>query len=226
MDLQAFSCTEVRVASGGLHLAGDLVVPPDPQGIVLFAHGSGSGRHSSRNRCVARSLQQAGLATLLLDLLMPNEDTVDRRTRHLRLDIPLLSRRLEDATAWVALQPVLQGLPVGYFGASAGSAAALIVAAHLGRRIGAVVSCGGRPDLVGPAVLAAVSAPTLLIVGGEDASVVLLDPLADDRLQVVSELALVAGATHRCEEPGALQDVSRLATDWFARHLARETQAA
>jgi dienelactone hydrolase len=193
---------------------------------VVFAHGSGSGRHSSRNRAVARQLQLAGLATLLLDLLTPEEDTVDRRTRHLRFDIPLLSRRMEDATAWVGRQPALKELPVGYFGASTGSAAALIAAAHLGRRISAVVSRGGRPDLVGPAVLEAVTAPTLLIVGGADASVISLNTQAYDRLRVIRDLVLVADATHLFEEPGALEDVTRLATEWFTRHLVHQPQAA
>lgn len=226
MDPRTPSSTEVRVATGAVHLTGDLVVPPDARGIVVFAHGSGSGRHSSRNRAVARELQDAGLATLLLDLLTPEEDTVDRRTRHLRFDIPLLSRRMEDTTAWVARQPALAHLPIGYFGASTGSAAALIAAAHLGPRIGAVVSRGGRPDLVGPAVLEAVTAPTLLIVGGADAAVIPLNTQAYDRLRVVRELVLVHGATHLFEEPGALEDVTRLARDWFTRHLARQAQAA
>jgi len=219
MDTQIPSPTEVRVASGAIRLTGDLVLPADAHGIVVFAHGSGSGRHSSRNRAVARQLQEAGLATLLLDLLTPEEDSVDRRTRHLRFDIPLLSRRMEDTTAWVARQPQLQQLPIGYFGASTGSAAALIAAAHLGRRISAVVSRGGRPDLVGPAVLEAVTAPTLLIVGGADASVIPLNTQAYDRLRVIRDLVLVSGATHLFEEPGALEDVARLATDWFSRYL-------
>lgn len=226
MDTSTPSSTEVRVATGAVHLTGDLVVPPGARGIVVFAHGSGSGRHSSRNRAVAHELQQAGLATLLLDLLTPEEDTVDRRTRHLRFDIPLLSRRMEDTTAWVARQPALQPLPIGYFGASTGSAAALIAAAHLGPRIAAVVSRGGRPDLVGPAVLEAVTAPTLLIVGGADASVIPLNTQAYDRLRAIRELVLVHGATHLFEEPGALEDVTRLARDWFTRHLVRQAQPA
>jgi dienelactone hydrolase len=226
MDTGPFPSTEVRVATGEVHLTGDLVVPPGAHGIVVFAHGSGSGRHSSRNRAVARELQDAGLATLLLDLLTPEEDTVDRRTRHLRFDIPLLSRRMEDTTAWVARQPALRELPIGYFGASTGSAAALIAAAHLGRRIGAVVSRGGRPDLVGPAVLEAVTAPTLLIVGGADASVIPLNTQAYDRLRAIRDLVLVHGATHLFEEPGALEDVARLARDWFAKHLVRQAQPA
>ena len=226
MDTPIPSSTEVRVATGAVHLTGDLVVPPEARGIVVFAHGSGSGRHSSRNRAVARELQDAGLATLLLDLLTPEEDTVDRRTRHLRFDIPLLSRRMEDTTAWVSRQRELQGLPIGYFGASTGSAAALIAAAHLGSRISAVVSRGGRPDLAGPAVLEAVVAPTLLIVGGADASVIPLNTQAYDRLRAIRELVLVHGATHLFEEPGALEDVARLARDWFTKHLVRQEQPA
>jgi dienelactone hydrolase len=220
------STTEVRVPSGAIHLTGDLVVPPDAHGIVVFAHGSGSGRHSSRNRAVAAQLQEAGLATLLLDLLTPEEDTVDRRTRHLRFDIPLLSRRMEDITDWVSRQPALHTLPIGYFGASTGSAAALIAAAHLGRRVSAVVSRGGRPDLVGPAVLEAVTAPTLLIVGGADTSVIPLNTQAYDSLRAIRDLVLVTGATHLFEEPGALEDVARLAVDWFTRHLAWQAQEA
>ena len=226
MDTRNPSSTEVRVATGAVHLTGDLVVPSEARGIVVFAHGSGSGRHSSRNRAVARELQDAGLATLLLDLLTPEEDTVDRRTRHLRFDIPLLSRRMEDTTSWVAREPTVRHLPIGYFGASTGSAAALIAAAHLGRRISAVVSRGGRPDLVGPAVLEAVTAPTLLIVGGADASVIPLNTQAYDRLRAIRELVLVHGATHLFEEPGALEDVARLARDWFTTHLARQAQPA
>src|SRR6478609_3739516 len=226
MDLQIPAPTEVRVPSGAIHLIGDLVLPVDAHGIVVFAHGSGSGRHSSRNRAVARHLQEAGLATLLLDLLTPEEDTVDRRTRHLRFDIPLLSRRMEDITDWVSRQPALHTLPIGYFGASTGSAAALIAAAHLGRRVSAVVSRGGRPDLVGSAVLEAVTAPTLLIVGGADTSVIPLNTQAYDSLRAIRDLVLVTGATHLFEEPGALEDVTRLARDWFSKHLVRQAQPA
>jgi len=226
MSIQIPSPTEVRVPSGAIHLTGDLVLPTDAHGIVVFAHGSGSGRHSARNRAVARQLQEAGLATLLLDLLTPEEDSVDRRTRHLRFDIPLLSRRMEDTTAWVFRQPDLRHLPVGYFGASTGSAAALIAAAHLGRKVSAVVSRGGRPDLVGPAVLEAVAAPTLLIVGGADAAVIPLNTQAYDRLRAIREFVLIADASHLFEEPGALEDVARLATDWFSRYLVPQPQPA
>jgi dienelactone hydrolase len=226
MDTTAFSPTEVRVPSEHVHLVGDLVVPPDAHGIVVFAHGSGSGRHSSRNRAVARHLQERGLATLLLDLLTPEEDSVDRRTRHLRFDIPLLSRRMEDATTWVDRQQALRQLPLGYFGASTGSAAALIAAARLGRRVGAVVSRGGRPDLVGPAVLEAVTAPTLLIVGAADTEVVPLNAEAFERLTAPRHMVLVPGATHLFEEPGALEEVTRLAGEWFTRHLVHQAQPA
>src|SRR4051812_41166283 len=226
MDTRIPSPTEVRVATGAIHLTGDLVLPQDAHGVVVFAHGSGSGRHSSRNRAVARQLQEAGLATLLLDLLTPEEDSVDRRTRHLRFDIPLLSRRMEDTTAWVLRHPDLRHLPGGYFGASTGSAAALIAAAHRGRRISAVASGGGRRDLVGPTVLEAVPAPALLIVGGADAAVIPLNTQAYDRLRAIREFVLIADASHLFEEPGALEDVARLATDWFSRHLVPQRQPA
>ncbi|MGZ5272555.1 MAG: dienelactone hydrolase family protein, partial [Ramlibacter sp.] len=204
MDKHPVSTTEVRVACDAIQLVGDLAMPADPHGIVVFAHGSGSGRHSSRNRAVARRLQDAGLATLLLDLLTPEEDSVDQRTRHLRFDIPLLSRRMEAATAWVDQQQALRAMPLGYFGASTGSAAALIAAARLGRRVGAVVSRGGRPDLAGPAVLAAVTAPTLLVVGADDTEVLALNTTAFEHLRAPRRLSVIPGATHLFEEPGTL----------------------
>src|SRR6266568_4563940 len=174
---------EVRIPSGDARLYGDLCLPLKFAGIVLFAHGSGSGRHSARNRQVAQRLQQDGIATLLFDLLTAQEEQVDLRTREHRFDIPLLTRRMQDATAWLWAQPELRNAPVGYFGASTGSAAALIAAARLGERIAAVVSRGGRPDLAGVAALAAVKAPTLLIVGGADHGVIELNEEAHQRLQ-------------------------------------------
>ena len=210
---------EVRIPSADARLYGDLVLPQQFRGIVLFAHGSGSGRHSARNRQVARSLQQAGIATLLFDLLTVEEEQVDVRTREHRFDIALLTRRIQDATEWATAQPELKRAAVGYFGASTGSAAALIAAARLGDRIAAVVSRGGRPDLAGPAALEAVTAPTLLIVGGADHGVIELNQEAYRRLHGEKRLDIVAGATHLFEERGTLEQVEQLAASWFSRHL-------
>ena len=210
---------EVRVACGPVELVGDLALPPGFDGLVLFAHGSGSGRHSARNRQVAQRLQQDGFATLLFDLLTPEEEQVDLRTREHRFDIALLTRRMEEAARWTRRQAELWALPMGFFGASTGSAAALIAAAQLGREVAAVVSRGGRPDLAGAPALAAVSAPTLLIVGGADHGVIELNESAYAQLRCVRELAIVPGATHLFEEPGTLEAVAGLAADWFARHL-------
>ena len=215
------SSSEVRVPSGGSWLSGDLTLPPGFAALVLFAHGSGSGRHSARNRQVAKRLQQRGIATLLFDLLTVQEEQVDLQTREHRFDLPLLTRRMQDATLWVSQQPALDQARIGYFGASTGSAAALIAAARLGTRIGAVVSRGGRPELAGPVVLAAVTAPTLLIVGGADEGVIELNEQALAHLHCEKELAIVPGATHLFEEHGALEQVCALAGDWFASHLAR-----
>jgi len=217
---------EVRIPSGDARLCGDLVLPPDFNGVVLFAHGSGSGRHSARNRQVARSLQQAGIATLLFDLLTVEEEQVDLRTRQHRFDIALLTQRMQDATAWIRAQPELKRAPIGYFGASTGSAAALIAAARLGHRVRAVVSRGGRPDLAGPAALAAVTAPTLLIVGGADPAVIDLNREAFARMQCEKRLEIVPRATHLFEEPGTLEEVSELAAAWFNEHMAPVEHAA
>jgi alpha-beta hydrolase superfamily lysophospholipase len=217
---------EVRIATGDARLVGDLSLPRDFAGIVLFAHGSGSGRHSARNRRVAQQLQQAGIATLLFDLLTAEEEQRDVHTREHRFDIPLLTRRMQDATQWVREQPELRGAPVGYFGASTGSAAALIAAARLGKRISAVVSRGGRPDLAGPAALAEVKAPTLLVVGGADRTVLEMNEAAYARLRCARELVIVPGATHLLEEPGALDRVSQAASQWFSRHFAGAYEAA
>lgn len=210
---------EVRIPSGDAWLYGDLAQPSGFAGIVLFAHGSGSGRHSARNRQVAQRLQQAGIATLLFDLLTAQEEQVDMQTREHRFDIPLLTRRMQDATAWVRTQRELKDCPIGYFGASTGSAAALIAAARLGDRISAVVSRGGRPDLAGSAALAAVTAPTLLIVGGADHGVIELNEEAFKRMQCEKRLEIVPGATHLFEERGALEQVQDLAASWFRAHL-------
>jgi dienelactone hydrolase len=216
------SNSEVRLPTGDAWLYGDLALPESFAGLVLFAHGSGSGRHSARNRLVAQRLQQRGIATLLFDLLTVQEEQVDLQTREHRFDIPLLTRRMQDATVWAASQPQLQHARIGYFGASTGSAAALIAAARLANRIGAVVSRGGRPDLAGPVALAAVTAPTLLIVGGADTAVIGLNQSALATMQCEKRLAIVPGATHLFEEHGALEQVSALAGDWFAAHLSVE----
>jgi pimeloyl-ACP methyl ester carboxylesterase len=186
---------------------------------VLFAHGSGSGRHSPRNRFVAGQLREAHLATLLIDLLTENEESVDRFTGHLRFDIGLLADRLSGATDWLAEDARTDGLPVGYFGASTGGGAALVAAARRPDLVRAVVSRGGRPDLAGDS-LSAVKAPTLLIVGGDDEPVIGLNEVALNQLGVPEkQLVIVPGATHLFEEPGKLDQVARLAAEWFKRHL-------
>jgi dienelactone hydrolase len=209
---------EVRVPAGSETLEGSLGVPEDVQGVVLFAHGSGSGRHSPRNRYVAQELREAGLATLLIDLLTPEEEEVDMRTRHLRFDIGLLAARLIGATDWLKRDPNTQKLRVGYFGASTGAGAALVAAAERPDFLGALVSRGGRPDLAGDA-LAHVRAPTLLIVGENDVKVIEMNREAMERLRTEKELKIIPGATHLFEEPGTLKEVARLATDWFVCHL-------
>ena len=204
---------EVSIPAGGVALPGTLTLPAAPRGIVLFAHGSGSSRHSPRNRFVADVLVDAGIATLLFDLLTPSED----RTRETRFDIPLLTTRLVDATAWLATEPALAALPVGYFGASTGAAAALDAAAAAGPRVRAVVSRGGRPDLA--SAPERVTAPTLLLVGGEDFQVIELNREAKAKMRCLCEIAIVPGATHLFEEPGTLEAVAVAARDWFLRHL-------
>jgi putative phosphoribosyl transferase len=200
-------------------LHGDLVVPESPAGMVVFAHGSGSTRRSPRNRMVAASLRRRNLGTLLVDLLSRDEQTVDARTRHLRFDIDLLARRLAGISAWLGGQKCCGQLPVGYFGASTGAAAALVAAARHPQRIGAVVSRGGRPDLAGDH-LTSVRAPTELIVGGRDEVVLELNREACERLRVDRRLEVVPGADHLFEEPGAMEEVARLAGEWFTLHLA------
>ena len=217
---------EVRIPAGEARLYGDLCVPAQAIGLVLFAHGSGSGRHSLRNRQVATHLQRAGIATLLFDLLTAEEEQVDIHTRQHRFDIPLLTGRMQEATGWVQAQGGLRDLPIGYFGASTGSAAALIAAARLGTRVKALVSRGGRPDLAGPAALAAVTAPTLLIVGGADHGVIELNQQAFARMQCEKRLAIVPRATHLFEEQGTLEEVCTLAASWFTGHMARVEDAA
>ena len=207
--------SEVAIPAGTVRLEGSLSWPAGASGIVLFAHGSGSSRHSPRNRYVAGVLQEGGFATLLFDLLTAAED----RDYATRFDIPLLTSRLLAGTAWVDRQPTAAGLPLGYFGASTGAAAALAAAAEAGSRVGAVVSRGGRPDLAGGAALARVTAPTLLIVGGEDTVVIGLNRDAFARLACEKTLTIVPGATHLFEEHGTLEQVATHAARWFGRWL-------
>jgi dienelactone hydrolase len=208
----------VRIAPHGLQ--GDLTVPANAAGLVIFAHGSGSSRHSSRNRFVARQLNLGGLATLLMDLLTDDEERIDTRTRHLRFDIGMLADRLVQAAEFAGAERDTADLPIGYFGASTGGGAALVAAAMLPRRVHAVVSRGGRPDLAGPA-LPRVHAPTLLLVGGEDHPVIEMNEEALRELRCEKRLEIVPGATHLFEEPGTLERVAELATRWFQLHLAR-----
>lgn len=208
----------VEMSLQGAALLGDLVVPTGARGIVLFAHGSGSSRLSPRNRRVADGLHDADFATLLLDLLTEQEESVDNRTRELRFDIGLLGDRLTGAVDWLATDARTAALPVGTFGASTGAAAALVAAAHRPERVAAVVSRGGRPDLAGDQ-LPAVRAPTLLIVGGADTHVLRLNEQAA-RVLSRCEVAVVPGATHLFEEPGALERVTELAAGWFRRYVA------
>jgi putative phosphoribosyl transferase len=209
---------EVRLRAGTTELVGDLVVPAGAAGVVLFAHGSGSSRHSPRNRLVAGALRRVGLATLLLDLLTPAEEERDRVTAELRFDVALLAERLIAAADLLLAEPATAGLPLGLFGASTGAGAALIAAAERPETVAAVVSRGGRPDLAGDH-LGRVRAPTLLIVGGQDQLVLELNRQAQARLAAPSRLEVVPGATHLFEEPGALEQVARLAAAWFTEHL-------
>ena len=209
---------QVIVPAGDAHLEGNLTIPDGAPGIVLFAHGSGSSRHSPRNRFVARALQEAGLGTLLVDLLTAEEEAGDVQTRRHRFDIELLARRLTGVTDWLTAGAQSTGLSVGFFGASTGAGAALVAAAQRPESVGAVVSRGGRPDLA-DAYLSRVTAPTLLIVGGNDGSVIPLNQGALARLHSVKEMIIVPGASHLFEEPGTLEEVARLAADWFRLHL-------
>jgi dienelactone hydrolase len=208
----------VSIPVKGAKLRGTLNIPADARGLVLFAHGTGSSRHSPRNRYVASVLREGGLATLLFDLLTEEEEAIDLRTRHLRFDINLLAERLVAVTDWLREHPDTGTLSIGYFGASTGAGAALVAAARRPDAVGAVVSRGGRPDLAS-AALPAVSAPTLLIVGGCDLPVIEMNREALGQLRVEKELVIVPGATHLFEEPGTLEEVARLARRWFERHL-------
>jgi putative phosphoribosyl transferase len=210
--------SEVRIASASDFIFADFASPPDALGLVVFAHGSGSSRHSPRNRSVAQALREGRLATLLVDLLTPAEEQRDLATLEFRFDIERLAGRLVDATRWAAAQPGVKADSIGYFGASTGSAAALLAAAHLGARVAAVVSRGGRPDLAGDA-LPQVTAATLLIVGSDDHPIIELNRRALARLACEKELVIVPGATHLFHEPGTLERVAELAAAWFTQHV-------
>jgi dienelactone hydrolase len=207
--------TSVRIPVGGVELDGELLLPASSKGVVLFAHGSGSSRFSPRNTYVAGILQKRGIGTLLFDLLTQTEDQVYET----RFDIELLTQRLIGATAWLESNSATKGMHLAYFGASTGAAAALRAAASLGRRISAVVSRGGRPDLAGSAALGQVQAPTLLIVGSLDYEVIELNQQAEALLTCEKKLTLIGGATHLFEEPGTLQEAARSASDWFAKFI-------
>jgi putative phosphoribosyl transferase len=209
----------VKISVGRAELVGDLAVPEQAQGFVLFAHGSGSSRHSPRNRYMAKELQRAYMATLLVDLLTLEEEQIDVRTREFRFNIDMLGERLIRLTDWHSMHPDVSSLPMGYFGASTGSAAALIAAAARADLVRAVVSRGGRPDLA-RASLPGVKAPTLLIVGGSDAAVIELNQQAFQILPGRKTLEIIPGATHLFQESGALEQVARLAAEWYGRYLA------
>ena len=216
---------EVQILAGRTMLWGDLVVPDSAGGVVLFAHASGSSRLSPRNRYVAQVLQRACLATLLMDLLTPDDEALDAQTAALRFDIELLARRLIEVTSWLIDHPQTSLLPIGYFGASTGAAAALVAAANHPNSVEAVVSRGGRPDLAGEALRRVVT-PTLLIVGGRDPLVLELNRKAFAELPGEKKLEIVPGATHLFEEPGALESVADLARSWFVLYLCRANQWA
>ncbi len=213
-----YQTSEVIVQAGKDQLGGNLTIPAESNAIVLFVHGSGSSRFSSRNRFVAKTLNDAGLATLLFDLLTAEEEEVDQYTREYRFDIPLLSRRLVNAIDWTKNFESTQALRIGLFGSSTGAAAALIGSTKRPKEVGAVVSRGGRPDLAGGA-LPNVRAPTLLIVGGDDSVVIQLNEEASKLLNVEQQIEIVPGATHLFEEPGKLEQVAKLASNWFVKHL-------
>lgn len=208
----------VHATADSVTLEGNLSIPDGAKGIVLFAHGSGSSRFSPRNRFVAQTLREGGLATLLIDLLTPDEEKIDMRTRFLRFDIVLLANRLVGITDWLGQQPETRDLHIGYFGSSTGAAAALTAAPERPDVVDAIVSRGGRPDLAGPALLR-VKAPTLLIVGGNDTVVIDLNQQALAQLRTEKKLEIVPGAGHLFEEAGALEEVARLAREWFQRYL-------
>ena len=221
---EALSPELVEIRAGSVLLHGDLATPPRPRGVVIFAHGSGSSRFSSRNRRVAETLQTRGYATLLLDLLTPEEESVDIYTAEYRFDIPRLAARVRAAAEWAATVPAIGGLPIGLFGASTGAGAALIAAAERPDLVRAVVSRGGRPDLADHA-LPRVHAPTLLIVGGADRAVIELNREAIRHMVAHVELRIVPGATHLFEEPGAIEEVEREAGEWFEAYFSADAKA-
>lgn len=218
--MQTINQRAVDINVNGNILRADLRIPTKTCGLVLFAHGSGSGRLSPRNRYVAERLNESNLATLLLDLLTVEEEHIELHTRHLRFDIGLLTDRLSGATEWLKLEGDLRGYPVGYFGASTGAAAALAASVRHPSVVQAVVSRGGRPDLAAE-TLVRVTAPTLLIVGGDDGIVIDLNQEAMSQMRCETRLEIIPGATHLFEEPGKLEEVSRLAADWFTRYLCK-----
>jgi putative phosphoribosyl transferase len=212
---------EVQIRAGRAVLSGNLDIPEGATALVIFAHGSGSSRHSPRNQFVARTLNEGGLATLLFDLLTQEEEEIDMQTRELRFNIHLLAERLVHATKWAKQQEPTRDWRIGYFGSSTGGAAALVAAVEVPEHVGAVVSRGGRPDLADEA-LPKVQAPTLLIVGGNDDVVIELNEQARDRMRCEVKLEIIPGATHLFQEPGALEKVAKLASDWFVLHLTRK----
>jgi putative phosphoribosyl transferase len=214
--------SEVQIEAGRALLSGTLTIPEDAVALVLFVHGSGSSRHSPRNQFAARTLNDAGLSTLLFDLLTPEEEAIDTYTREHRFNIGLLAERLVHATQWTKQQEQTRNLRIGYFGSSTGAAAALVAAAEIPQDVGAIVSRGGRPDLAGGA-LPKVQAPTLLIVGGNDDIVIELNEMARDQMRCEVKLEIVPGATHLFEEPGALEQVAKLASDWFVSHIGAKS---
>jgi putative phosphoribosyl transferase len=223
MEPPMASSIDLKIGAGASDLSAIWSVPPSVRGTVAFAHGSGSSRLSTRNQFVAGVLQKAGIATLLVDLLTPEEEEYDQRTGALRFDVAFLSRRLDAAVQWCRSRAEIAGTALGLFGASTGAAAALISAASRPREIAAIVSRGGRADMAGP-ILAHVRAPTLLIVGSDDRQVLDLNQAAAERLTCPHELSVIAGATHLFEEPGALEQVARLARDWFLTYLSKSKE--
>jgi len=215
---------EISIPLNGIKLGGSLAIPPEAAGLVIFAHGSGSSRHSPRNQYVARVLREAGSGTLLFDLLTAEEEQAEAHTRQLRFNIPFLAERLVGVTRWALEHTGAREVATGYFGSSTGAAAALVAAAELGEVVDAVVSRGGRPDLAGDA-LEEVKAPTLLIVGAEDQDVIRLNEEAYSRLRCERALRIIPGASHLFEEPGTLEDVAAIAAEWFARHLSQRVSS-
>jgi len=217
--------SEISIEAGKVTLEGVLGLPKKTSAVVLFAHGSGSSRHSPRNRYVAQVLQSQGIGTLLFDLLTRDEESIDDSTGELRFNIPFLAERLKDATRWLIHRPDMRTVRFGYFGASTGAAAALVAAADMPSEIQAIVSRGGRPDLAGPS-LQVVRAPTLLIVGGDDEPVIDMNQDALAQLRCEKKLVIIPGATHLFEEPGTLEEVAKLAAQWFKLHLTTEQRSA